>query len=67
MKVRVNGVERELAPQTTVADVVTSLGATSRGGVAVARNGEVVVRSAWQTTGLDDGDRVEVLGALQGG
>ena len=67
MKVRVNGVERELASQTTVADVVTSLGAASRSGVAVARNGEVVVRSAWHTTGLDDGDRVEVLGALQGG
>jgi sulfur carrier protein len=33
----------------------------------VALNGEVVPRSAWSTTGLDAGDRLEVLGASQGG
>jgi sulfur carrier protein len=35
--------------------------------IAVALNGEVVPRSAWSTTGLDPGDRLEVLGASQGG
>ena len=33
----------------------------------VALNGEVVPRSAWPTTALDDNDRLEVLGASQGG
>jgi sulfur carrier protein len=33
----------------------------------VARNGEVVPRSAWPTTALDDNDHLEVLGASQGG
>jgi len=36
-------------------------------GIAVAVNGEVVPRSAWETTGLHPGDRVEVLTAAQGG
>jgi sulfur carrier protein len=40
---------------------------TSARGVAVAVNGEVVPRSAWETTGLHPGDRVEVLTAAQGG
>ena len=38
-----------------------------RRGVAVAVDGEVVPRSAWQTTALRDGQRVEVVGAIQGG
>ena len=41
-------------------------GAAPRG-IAVAVNGEVVPRSAWEATGLQPGDRVEVLTAAQGG
>lgn len=67
MKVRINGRDTELDGQATVAEVVASLGAAPRIGVAVAHNGEVVVRSQWQTTSLEDGDRVEILGAMQGG
>jgi sulfur carrier protein len=36
-------------------------------GIAVALNGEVVPRSAWDATDLHPGDRVEVLTAAQGG
>ncbi len=67
MKVRINGQDRELQGGATVAEVVASLGAAPGVGVAVAHNGEVVARSLWQTTNLDDGDRVEILGAMQGG
>ena len=38
-----------------------------RRGIAVALNGEVVPRSAWDVTDLRPGDRVEVLTAAQGG
>lgn len=68
MKVKVNGRDTELDGGTTVADVVASLGGRgSRGGVAVARNGEVVNRSTWHATSLVEGDRIEILGAMQGG
>ena len=36
-------------------------------GVAVAVDAEVVPRGEWDTTTLDDGARVEVLRAIQGG
>ena len=67
MRVTINGRDTELDGEVTVADVVASLGAAPRIGVAVAHNGQVVVRSQWQTTSLEDGDRVEILGAMQGG
>lgn len=66
--ITVNGQRRDLPDGAVVADVVAELlpGDTRRG-VAVAVNGEVVPRAAWATTRLADGDRVEVLTAVQGG
>jgi sulfur carrier protein len=66
MTVIVNGEARELDDGATVADVVRALTDEERG-VAVALNGEVVPRVAWPTTTLGDGERVEVLRAVQGG
>jgi sulfur carrier protein len=64
----VNGHPAQLAPGQTVAGLLAALGHPPGGpGIAVAVNGEVVPRSAWSTTGLDDNDRIEVLGASQGG
>jgi sulfur carrier protein len=36
-------------------------------GLATAVNGEVVPRASWAATLLADGDRVEVVTAVQGG
>jgi sulfur carrier protein len=66
--VSVNGTERELPAGSTVASVVALLSDAPEGrGVAVAVAGEVVPRGAWSTTELTDGDRVEVVAAVQGG
>ncbi|MET9664109.1 MULTISPECIES: sulfur carrier protein ThiS [unclassified Streptomyces] len=66
MNVSVNGETRMLATGTTLDTLVTELTA-ARSGVAAAVNEAVVPRSAWAGTLLDDGDRVEVLTAVQGG
>jgi sulfur carrier protein len=66
MNLTVNGVERRLPGEVTVADLVAQLTGESRG-VAVAVNGEVVPRTGWPARALRDGDRVEVLTAAQGG
>jgi len=66
MRVVVNGKETDFGEGATVADVLTALGAPDSG-VAVALDGDVVVRSAWTTTPLRDGAVVEVLTAVQGG
>lgn len=64
--VTINGEARELAEGTTVATLVAGLDSDGRG-VAVAVNREVVSRGQWAGTHLRPGDRVEVLGAAQGG
>jgi sulfur carrier protein len=66
MTVTVNGDPRELAPGTTLADLVTQL-VPSVQGVAAAVDGEVVPRRAWSDTPLADGTAVEVVTAVQGG
>ena len=69
MRVFVNGTPREVAERTTVARLVREAGGGERDGrgVAVAVDAEVVPRSMWETTELAEGQRVEVLGAIQGG
>lgn len=66
MKAIVNGAEWELADGATVADVLARLGAPDTG-VAVACRGEVVPRASWPATPVRDGDRIDVLTAVQGG
>jgi len=62
-----NGVEQMLDDASTVDDVVHALVDRPERGVAVALDGEVVARSAWRTTTLAEGARLEVLRAAQGG
>ncbi|MGW5260077.1 sulfur carrier protein ThiS [Microbispora sp. NPDC004025] len=66
MKVTINGGAAELPAGATVGDAVRTLTSLTSG-VAVALNGEVVSRSAWDSTPVADGDGVEVLTAVQGG
>jgi sulfur carrier protein len=61
----INGEPAELPDGSTAADAVTRLGAGA--GVAVAVNDDVISRSMWTATRLADGDRVEILTAVQGG
>jgi sulfur carrier protein len=68
MNVTVNGKPSTMVDGATVADVVFAVtGVPQPRGVAVARGGAVVPRSAWVGTVLAEGDRVEVLTATQGG
>ena len=68
MKVVLNGEPRELRDGATVLDAVDASGVPeSRAGVAVAVDGEVVPRGHWGEQALADGQRVEVLQAVQGG
>ena len=66
MHLIVNGQPVDVPPGTTVADLV-ALRAEGHRRIAVARNGEVVPRSAWEPTTLTQGDAVEVLVAVAGG
>ena len=66
--VELNGEMVDVAEATTVAQAIERIGAAEeRRGVAVAVDGEVVPRSAWDETVLTRGQRVEIVGAIQGG
>jgi sulfur carrier protein len=68
MTILLNGEARELAPGTTVRELLATLDVPGgERGVAIAVDAEVVPRAEWETTELDDGARVEVLRAIQGG
>jgi sulfur carrier protein len=67
MNLSVNGAPTALPSPATVAGLVATMTEPRERGIAVAVNGEVVPRSAWDSTGLEPGDRVEVLTAAQGG
>ena len=67
MTVEVNGQTVDLSDDVVLSDVVAWEGATEGRGVAVAVDGEVVPRGDWASTRLHEGQKVEVVGAIQGG
>lgn len=68
MQLVVNGEPREVQSEVTVDELISSIRAVGAGrGVAVAIDGEVVPRGAWERTRLSEGARVEIVAAVQGG
>ncbi len=66
MTISVNGENREVDAGTTLGALVATL-TRAPSGVAAALNETVVPRGRWDVTVLGDGDRIEVLSAVQGG
>ena len=66
MTVAVNGESREVAEGTTLRALLAGLGLAGRR-VAVAVNRDVVLRTEHETRRLQDGDRIEIVQAVQGG
>lgn len=66
MQVTVNGVPADVDEGVTLTGLVRAR-IDERRPVAVALNGDVVPRSAWDETRLEPGDSVEVLAPVAGG
>ncbi|MER5895629.1 sulfur carrier protein ThiS [Streptomyces sp. NPDC001876] len=66
VSVSVNG-EHRTVPAGTALDALVATLTTAHSGVAAAVNEAVVPRGQWSATALGEGDRVEVLTAVQGG
>lgn len=65
--ISVNGESEPLTAETVAALVAEKAQQTNRTGIAVAVNGAVVPRTAWDATTLRPGDRIEIVRVLQGG
>jgi len=70
MMLTVNGERREIA-SSNLAELwckeTEHLNLESPKGYAIALNGALVRKDRWQSTSLSDGDRVEIVRAMQGG
>ena len=65
--ITVNGRPRALSlPTGTVADLIRDLAFEGKR-IAVEKNGEIVPRSRYALVPLEDGDRIEIVGAVGGG
>ena len=68
MRVVLNGTEADLGEGATLRTAVEALDLPDVGrGVAVAVDAEVVPRGQWGAHELQEGARVEILRAIQGG
>ena len=70
MRLTVNGEARDTEARTLAAlwaAETEHLRPPSRRGFAIALNGEVVRAARWDETGVNEGDRVEIIRAVAGG
>ncbi len=66
MRIEVNGEPREVAPGTTVLDLLEELGLAGVL-VAVERNRDIVPRAEHARTAVAEGDRLEIVQFVGGG
>ena len=66
MEIILNGKPHPVGRETTIRELVDSLGFTGKR-IAVERNAEIVPRSRHDTTSLAPGDRIEIVVAVGGG
>ncbi|MEC7986533.1 MAG: sulfur carrier protein ThiS [Myxococcota bacterium] len=67
MKILLNGESIEIAPNMTLTQLLALRGLSQSKGIAIACNEDVIHRTQWMHTTLQDGDRVEILQATAGG
>lgn len=66
LQLTVNGESRSIAEGARITDLVTDLALDGRK-IAVERNLEIVPRSQYSETALEDGDRIEIVAFVGGG
>lgn len=66
MNITLNGATRPINPGLTVSGLIQQLGYQGKR-IAVERNGEIVPRSAHESTPLAEGDTLEIVVAVGGG
>ena len=67
MKISINGNVRQLDSENmTISALVVTLNLTGQR-LAIEKNGEIVPQSQFDAVNLQDGDKLEIVGAVGGG
>ena len=68
MQLTVNGQEQSVDGASTLLDLLIEMNfKAEQKGIAVAVNAEVIARAMWADMRLRNGDRVDIIHAVQGG
>ncbi|WP_457560537.1 sulfur carrier protein ThiS [Caminibacter sp.] len=66
MKIKINGIEKEIKENTTIKELLEELKVLDKT-MAVAVNMKIVKKDDWDKYTLKDGDKVEALNFVGGG
>jgi sulfur carrier protein len=66
IKIKINGMEKEIHKNTTISELLSSLNVLDKT-MAVAVNMKIVKKDDWDNYKLQDGDKVEALNFVGGG
>ena len=66
MKIKINGIEKEIKPNTTIKQLLEDLKVLDKT-MAVAVNMNIVKKDKWGSYVLKEGDKVEALNFVGGG
>ena len=66
IKIKINGIEKEIPKNTTIKELLSSLGVLEKT-MAVAVNMKIVKKDEWDKFKLNEGDKVEALNFVGGG
>lgn len=66
IELSINGATKQLHTSNTVAELVSELDLSGKR-IAIERNGEIVPRSLFANTPLQQGDQLEIVVAVGGG
>lgn len=68
MNITINGKKEQFTNIAKLSDLLRQININDEEkGFAVAINEEVIFRNAWKNASLNDGDRIEIIRATQGG
>ncbi len=66
IKIKINGIEKEIPKNTTIKELLSSLGVLDKT-MAVAVNMKIIKKDDWDKYFLNDGDKIEALNFVGGG
>jgi sulfur carrier protein len=67
MNIHVNNKKIELSDESVVTDALNSLNIAAQKGMALAVNSQVIPIQQWAIYTLNDGDKIMIIKATQGG
>jgi sulfur carrier protein len=67
MNIVINGQATDVPEKTSIDDVLQHIGQLQTGGIAVAVNDMVIPKGQWAKAQINDGDKILIIKASQGG